>query len=121
MFASQNIYSPSSAFGHVFLRYGFSSEINHFDLVIDYTADTRGEGGLKYFVNALNEDYKARFNHLSLHEKIKAYNEFEGRDIWQYQLNLNENQVVNSIILAHELKNKQFNYNFFNWLCNTSY
>src|SRR5690606_6911560 len=51
------------------------------------------------------------------YDKIRLYSEIENRDLWEYQLNLTPDEVKQLLRHAWEIKDKRFDYFFFDENC----
>lgn len=95
VFSAYNLNSPSSAFGHTFLKINKQGQ-EGMDLLnygINYAASTGGSNPLFYALNGLFGFFKGEFTAIPFYYKIREYNDFESRDIWEYELNLDYEDV----------------------------
>ncbi len=53
----------------------------------------------------------------SVYIKAKEYSDFENRDIWEYRLNLTEDQMQRLLMHGWGLGNRAFDYFYFNENC----
>ncbi|MGE4132533.1 MAG: DUF4105 domain-containing protein [Bdellovibrionales bacterium] len=96
IFASADMNNAPSTFGHTFLKLinpelrGQKESLNY---GINYAADGNPGEALFYALKGLFGFYSGTFTMLPYHQKIREYTNMEGRDIWEYRLNLNESQV----------------------------
>ena len=51
------------------------------------------------------------------YDKIKLYSHLENRDLWEYQLNLTQQETAQLLRAAWEVKDKRFDYYFFDENC----
>lgn len=96
VFSAYNLNSPSSAFGHTFLKVNKQNSDGAFDLLnygINYAANTGGTNPLFYALKGLFGFYVGEFTAVPYYYKIREYNDFESRDIWEYELNLDYEEV----------------------------
>lgn len=100
--------NPSSSFGHTFLRIGKeldtvdngNKNLELLDTGINYGAVTGNAGPFLYFFGGLTGYFSGSFTAIPYYYKVREYNDYETRDLWTYQLNLNPNeleQMVNHI------------------------
>jgi len=121
VYAASYLNSPSSMFGHTFLR-------------ID-PADTHAENLLltntiSYAADAQQHDSEIEFAYRGIfggypgitvvepyYQKLKIYNDIENRDLWEYQLDLTPTEVRTLLLHAWEIKSIRFDYYFFDENC----
>lgn len=119
--ASSYLNSPSSMYGHTFLRFdpeqqgegvSLMSYAVNFGALVD-----KNDNGMFYAFKGLVGGYPGYFSDGPYYEKVKEYSRLDNRDIWEYQLNLTPAEV--DFMLAHlwELKNIRFDYYFFDENC----
>ncbi len=121
IFPAAYLNSPSSMFGHLFLRINpkkrddgnlllaqtinFAATVNHDD------------PELVYALRGLFGGYPGTVTVLPYYEKVKEYSELENRDIWEYQLNLNPEEIRRLLLNTWELLPVTFDYYFFDENC----
>lgn len=91
IFAAGDLSNASSIFGHTFLKLNNPKNQGQKDLLnygIDYAAEADASEGLFYAVKGLFGFYPGQFAMLPFHQKILDYTNIEGRDIWEFRLNL---------------------------------
>ncbi|WP_068545312.1 DUF4105 domain-containing protein [Thalassotalea crassostreae] len=121
VYASSQLNSPSSMYGHTFIRFDPKNVENNSTLLshaINFGANIpANENGLVYAIRGLGGGYPGNFASNPYFEKIKEYNRAENRDLWEYKLDLNEQEI--DIMLAHvwELRGINFDYYFFDENC----
>jgi hypothetical protein len=112
--------NPASIFGHTLLRVDASREGGSDEILgyaIDFTADTGDDGGLVYMSKGIAGFYPAYFNLRPYYEQLKRYADWENRDIWEYRLGVDQEQVDFLLMHLWELKNVEFPYYFFTKNC----
>ena len=121
VFASAYLNSPSSMFGHTFLRIDppdveqGSKWLSH---AINFGAEfTGGDNSIAYAYKGLLGGYPGFFSVIPYFEKVKEYNEIENRDIWEYELNLSAEETRRLVVHLWELKDVNFDYYFFDENC----
>jgi hypothetical protein len=105
VFSSYYLDSPSSAFGHTFLRLnkeggersGRAYEL--LDYGVDYAATVTTENAVLYALYGLFGRFEGRFNHLAYYYKVRQYADAESRDLWEYELALAPAEVA--LLAAH--------------------
>ncbi|MEA2112081.1 MAG: DUF4105 domain-containing protein [Campylobacterota bacterium] len=119
VFPSAHINSPASMFGHTFLRIDSSYDSKLLSHAINYaaTADQDTENGVVFAVKGLFGGYSGVYSLLPYYEKLKEYRDTEQRDIWEYKLNLSEEEVRRMLLHVWELGNSFSWYYFFDENC----
>jgi hypothetical protein len=122
VFSSYFLGSPGSAFGHTFFRIhkedhslGNTSEL--LDRGIGYAATVGNVNGFTYVIKGIFGGFKGEFTNLPYYYKVREYNDFEARDIWDYELNLSDEEIEFLILHLWELGNTYFRYYFFTQNC----
>lgn len=122
VFSSYYLNNPSSAFGHTFLRLhrpgpplGERQEL--LDRAVDFSADTAGEGPVRYAVWGLAGRFRGTFKMMPYYYKVREYNDFESRDLWSYELDLDEAALLRLRLHLWELGDTWFDYWYFTENC----
>lgn len=120
VYASTSMDGPSSMFGHTLLRIDQSSDNPNplLNYAISYAAETDPtDNPVWYAARGLFGLYPGSYAMLPFYEKTKEYSDIEGRDLWEYQLNLTEKETL--FLLEHfwELKAVRFPYYYFHSNC----
>lgn len=105
IFASADLNSLGSNFGHTFLRVHNPKNIQNLDLLdygINYAASTGEDDGALFALKGLFGFYPGFYSMLPYHQKMREYTNLEGRDLWEYKLNLTPEQV--EFIIDHLLE-----------------
>ena len=118
--AASFLNSPSSMYGHTFLRFdkkGNERGRNLTSYAVNFGAVMGNDAGIMYAYNGLFGGYPGYFSDGPYFEKVKEYSRFDNRDVWEYQLNLTPKET--DVLLAHlwELNNTRFDYYFFDENC----
>ncbi|WP_337880205.1 DUF4105 domain-containing protein [Rheinheimera sp.] len=121
IFATGFLGNPASYYGHLLLRLNTaanqsSSELE--DTAVNFGADVPAdENMLFYIAKGLVGGYQSSFTHLQYFYHSHNYGESELRDLWEYQLNLNPDQL--KLLVGHiwEVLGADFTYYFFNRNC----
>ncbi len=114
------ISNPASIFGHTLLRVDASQESKYNEILgyaIDFTANTGDDGGLSYIAKGTTGSYPAFFNLRPYYQQLKNYADWENRDIWEYRLNVDQEQVDFLLMHLWELSDIEFPYYFFTKNC----
>lgn len=119
VFASQFVSNPASVMGHSFLMFKDKNNSSYLNLNLGYAAEVPPEeGALIYAYKGLTGGYKGLFFTNFYYEKIHEYKNIEQRDMWEYVLNLDQEEKESFINLAWELKqNAFFDYYFLDENC----
>ncbi len=112
--------NPASMFGHTLLRFDTGPPDSRTDLLayaVNFGAETGGDGGAAFAVKGILGFYDGSFSIRPYYEMVKAYGDWQNRDIWEYQLALPGEAV--DLILMHlwELRDVPFYYYFFDDNC----
>ena len=118
IFASGYLGNPASMFGHVFLKFNSGSEEGLLDNTFSYGAKVpTDENKLVYITKGIFGGYQGKFSNQKYHHHHLTYSETELRDMWEYKLNLSQEDI--QFLLAHlwELENATMTYYFFEQNC----
>ena len=117
VFPTAHINSPASMYGHTFLRLGSNKQTPLISNAINYAAVTNETNGFIFAYKGLFGHYEGRYSILPYYEKIKEYNNLEQRDIWEYDLDLNQEEIDRLVLHTFELKDSYSDYFFFKENC----
>ena len=120
IFPSAFMNNPSSMFGHLLLRVDQKGQTERTSILaytINYAADVTTENGILFAVLGLTGGFKGYFSTHPYYIKAKEYGDFENRDIWEYRLNLSEDQMQRLLMHAWEMGNAAFDYFYFKENC----
>lgn len=117
VFPVSHMNSPASMFGHTFLRVDSSSESKLFSYAVNYSASTNETNGFLFAFKGIFGFYNGFYSILPYYEKIKEYSNLENRDMWEYRLNLSEEEVRRMVRHIWELKDTYSYYYFFDENC----
>ncbi len=123
IFSSYFLSSPASAFGHTLLRLDKTDEPmdeKHFQLLdygVNYAASVDTQNAFVYAVKGLVGLFPGRFNSIPYYYKVREYNDFESRDLWEYDLSLTPAQVAMLVAHVWELGSTQFPYYYVSRNC----
>ena len=121
VFAATQLNSPSSMYGHTFLRFDPENVEQHstyLSYALNFGATVSDDdSGFLYAARGITGGYPGNFAANPYFEKIKEYNRLENRDLWEYKLNLTQDEI--NTMLAHmwELQGINFDYYFFDENC----
>lgn len=117
VFPTAHINSPASMYGHTFLRVSSNEETPLISNAVNFAAKTDDTNGLIFAYKGLFGEYEGRYSILPYYEKIKEYNNLEQRDIWEYDLDLTQDEIDRLVLHAFELKDSYSDYFFFKENC----
>ncbi|MBY0314311.1 MAG: DUF4105 domain-containing protein [Bdellovibrionales bacterium] len=121
IFATGYLSNPASYFGHPLIKFNLPASkmpSSLLDVSVNFGAVTPpDENGFVYAAKGLFGGYDATFSHRKFYYNNHAYGEVELRDMWEYRLNLNSDEV--ELFYSHiwELLGKKFPYFFFTENC----
>ncbi len=124
VFPAYHLNSPSSMYGHTLLRLDPADPEKDSDwsdwlsFAVNFGADVRvDDNSLFYAFKGLSGGYPGLFITTPYFKKIREYNRDENRDIWEYDLNLDEFETEKLVTHLWELKEINFDYYFFDENC----
>ena len=122
VFSSYYLESPASAFGHTLLRFhrkggDARSDSRLLDMGINYAAQVTTENALLYSIFGLTGVFKGQYAAVPYFYKVREYSDFESRDLWNYDLNLNEEQIQRMLDHLWEVGNSFSYYYYFSENC----
>ena len=119
IFSSSYLNNPASMFGHTFLLMSKNEDERNLLLAnaINYSANTDETNGFAFAFKGLFGLYQGKFSIAPYHQMIKKYNDSENRDLWEYELNLNDHEIRKIMTSLWEVNNSYANYYFFTENC----
>jgi hypothetical protein len=120
IFPSGFMNNPASMFGHTFLRIdakGQTPQTRILAYTINYAAEVPPNAGLEYAFKGIFGGYQGHFTTIPYYLKVQEYRDIENRDIWEYRLDLTEQQVRRLLMHTWEMGNAYFDYFFFDENC----
>jgi hypothetical protein len=116
VFSSYFMSRAASAYGHTFLRVIraerdlVEERRQLLDTGIDYSATVTTSNAVLYAFLGIAGGFRGSFSKLPYYYKVREYNDFESRDLWEYQLALTGQQLT--LVIAHlwELGHTYFDY-----------
>ncbi len=119
--AASYVNSPSSMYGHTFLRFdpdNMSNESPLLSYALNFGA-TVGEddAGLLYAWRGVVGGYPGQFVGNAYLDKVKEYVRLENRDLWEYRLDFSPAEVGQMLAHVWELDQVSFAYFFFDENC----
>lgn len=116
IFPASYMNNPASMFGHTLLRIDSSYESKLLSHAANYAAYV-DHAGILYPIKGIFGFYKGYFKVFPYYERVKEYNDTEQRDMWEYDLNLSEEEVRRMFLHLWELKDIYSYYYFFDENC----
>ncbi|WP_369600099.1 DUF4105 domain-containing protein [Hahella sp. SMD15-11] len=119
IFPAAYLNSPSSMFGHTLMRIDSRNRKSDLlDYSLNYAANADpNDNELVFSFKGLTGGYPGLFSVLPYYEKVKEYSYLEARDVWEYQLDIREDELAQFIRHAWEVKDTRFDYYFFTENC----
>ncbi|MBD5771249.1 Lnb N-terminal periplasmic domain-containing protein [Marinomonas colpomeniae] len=119
VFPASYLNSPSSMYGHTLLRVKRKgNDIPLLDYAVNYAANADPEdNGLVFSYKGLSGGYPGVVSVTPYYEKVKEYSFLENRDIWEYKLDLSQEEVDQFIRHVWEVRNTYMDYYFFSENC----
>ena len=108
---------PASMFGHTLIRIDGNAQNDLLSYAVNYAAVTTDRNGFIYAYKGIFGYYRGYYSILPYYQKVGEYNEIEHRDIWEYELNLSEEEVRRMVMHIWELKDIYSDYYFFDENC----
>ncbi len=123
VFSSYYLESPASAFGHTLLLFHrkngdiSSAKSRLLDMGINYSAQVTTENALLYAVMGIVGAFKGKYSAIPYFYKVREYNDFESRDLWNYKLNLSDKHIDRMLDHLWEVGNSYSDYLYFKENC----
>lgn len=117
-FASAFLESPSSTFGHTFLHFHRAGVPPLLSPTSNYAADSgKNTGQVAFVVQGLLGGFPGIVDELPFYRRLRTYGDVDGRDVWQYPLHLNADQIRLLQLHLWEVKDGVFDYDFLGENC----
>ncbi len=113
LFTDAYMNNPSSMFGHTLFR--IDTKRKGTQLLAhgaNFGADTGDETGAMYALKGLWGGYYGNFGVHPYYDVINLYNNIENRDIWEYQLNLSDDELEMFVAHLWEMQDAKIRYYF---------
>lgn len=114
IYATDFMGNPSSMFGHTLLRLDpkDQQQLNLVSYAVNYAATVKGDDNWSYAWKGLTGQYPGEYSLMPYYRKVKEYGDFESRDLWEYQLNLNPQETQFLVKHIWEMQKVSFPYYF---------
>lgn len=121
VFAANDLNSPATMYGHSLLRLdrrGQGPEDRLLAYAVNYAASiAQGENMLTYTVLGISGGFAGQYSVYRYHEKVRQYARINNRDLWEYPLKLNEDEVRHVLWHLWEMRGVGSEYYFFTENC----
>ncbi len=108
---------PDSSFGHIFLVTHFKNTPLENSTVINYAAPTGNDAPLTKIYKGAVGSYRGKYTESRYRNKLKSYIIKEKRYVWEYELNLNDDEIKRLYAHYYELKVLRNDYFFLDENC----
>ena len=120
VFSSENLASPSSMMGHILIKLsGQDSQSRYREYAVSFYTDISGINVPKIMFESLVTGKKGIFALGTYSEKLNLYLNDEGRNVWEYDLALNDDEKRLLMLHLWELKQTSLDYFFDTYNCAT--
>lgn len=117
VFPSAAIQGLGAMFGHTLVRMDAKDRSPLLSYAVNYSALIEGSGALQYIRKGLAGGFNGYFELKPYYNKLNEYKEMEERDIWEYRLKLNPEEVHMMALHALELRDIPSDYYFLDENC----
>ncbi|MFQ5779272.1 MAG: DUF4105 domain-containing protein [Nitrospiria bacterium] len=120
IFAAAYMDNPASMYGHTFLRLnrkGHKGSERLLDYAVNFSAVTNTRSGILFAMLGLMGGYEGHFSTLPYYIKVQEYTNLQSRDLWEYQLNLTDEQIDRLVNHLWEMGSTYFDYYFLDENC----
>jgi hypothetical protein len=117
IFPTASINSPASMFGHTFVNIRTTNRNDLLSHAVNYAARTEESNGIAFAFGALMGMYKGDYSVLPYYKKLQEYTDMDRRDIWEYELNLDETELRRMVRHIREMEKVNIDYYFFDDNC----
>lgn len=118
VFASSFLESPSSTFGHTFLKLTQDPAQELLSPTINYAARTdQRSGDIDFIVRGLAGGFPGAVDVLPFYRRLRTYTQIEGRDLHEFSLALTSEEIRRLLLHTWEIKDGVFNYYFLDENC----
>lgn len=121
VYATGFLGNPASYYGHILLKFNsskYKQRSNLLDVSVNYGAIIpENEDPFSYVIKGVFGGYDGGFSHIRYYFHNHNYGELELRNMWEYELNLDQREVDFVIAHAWELLGQRYTYLFFTKNC----
>lgn len=111
VFASYFMNNPASMFGHTLIRLDSrraGKDGNLLNYGANYAANPDTENSFMYALKGLTGAFEGRFAIFPYYTKVQEYNNWESRDLWEYELRFTPDQLNMLVLHLWELGGTHF-------------
>lgn len=116
VYAAPYLGNPASMFGHTFLRLS-SGRSEILDAGLSFDAAPTQDGRVLFVLKGLTGGYQGGFSQVPYYTKIENYSYQENRDLWEFELSLDQAQIDRLLQHIWEVGWAKFDYYFFDENC----
>jgi hypothetical protein len=109
--------NPASMFGHTFINVSTEYENSLLSNAVNYSAYTGDANGCFYTFNGIFGLFKGYYSISPYYKKLQEYSDMDQRDMWEYNLNLTDEELKRLVLHVFELENIYSDYYFFDENC----
>ncbi|MEK6777607.1 MAG: DUF4105 domain-containing protein [bacterium] len=117
IFPTTHVNSPASMLGHTLISIQGPYKSKLLAYAVNYSAITDETNGLAYAIKGILGVYRGYFSILPYYEKLREYSDLQRRDVWEYDLNLTEEETRRMFLHIWELRDIYSDYFFFDENC----
>jgi hypothetical protein len=119
IYASAYLNAPASMYGHTLLRMDRRQNGNNplLSNIVNYAASPTTDNPFLYTVLGLTGGFVGRFTAMPYYVKVQEYSNFESRDLWEYQLELSDRQILAVTYHVWEMEQTHFDYYYLTENC----
>ena len=122
VFSSYYVNTPASAFGHTLLKLNQKKtpgvpKSDLLDYGLNYAANVDVDNAIIYAFKGLLGQFTGTYTLIPYYYKIREYNDYESRDLWEYELSMNPDQLDNFERHIWELGSAKFRYYYVDENC----
>ncbi|MDX8386727.1 MAG: DUF4105 domain-containing protein [Gallionella sp.] len=105
IFASIYLNSPASMYGHTFMRFdsekkGSFNRLN--DSTVSYAVGGNADDDPLFILKSMIGSYPGEFYHIPFYNKVREYSDLDSRDMWEYETNLNSEEIDHMLAFIWE-------------------
>ena len=122
VFSSYYVNTPASAFGHTLLKLNQKKTLgvpksDLLDYGLNYAANVDVDNAIVYAFKGLLGQFTGTYTLIPYYYKIREYNDYESRDLWEYELAMTPDQLDNFERHIWELGSAKFRYYYVDENC----
>lgn len=120
VFASENVNNLMSMMGHIFLKISGEKNGQNVEHALGYFANFSQQNPIRFIYNALFSGTSGAYLLEPYKKKLYWYNIEQKRSLWEFKLNLSEDQVKRLTLHIWEMKRANAKYNFVTHNCGSA-